>query len=277
MSGMGRQLPGDRGRVALTGAIIRGIVYLVLLVPPTIFLLHAFATRWFYPQLWPREWSLAALRRQLGDPQTSASLATSVIVAALVTALSLVIAYPAARTIGLRRLRGGGIFELLFLLPTTVPTVAIGMGLNIFALRIGLAGTLLGVVLAQLIPVLPYTFFALVGVFARYDPNYEYQALALGAAHPRVFFRVTLPLILPGVVVATLLAFLVSWSQYLLTLLIGGGRIQTLPLLLFAAAAGGNTTSIAVLALFFILPPLVVIVFAARYLTSRSTVIEGQY
>ncbi len=277
MSSMRQQLPRNQGRIALISAIIRGTVYLVLLVPPTIFLLHAFASRWFYPQLWPREWSLAAVRRQLGDPQILETLATSIAVAAMVTALSLVIAYPAARTIGLRRLRGGGIFELLFLLPTTVPTVAIGMGLNIFALRIGLAGTLLGVVLAQLIPVLPYTLFALVGVFARYDSNYEYQALALGAARPRVFFRVTLPLILPGVVVATLLAFLVSWSQYLLTLLIGGGRIQTLPLLLFAAAAGGNTTSIAVLALVFILPPLVIIAFAARYLTNQGTLVEGQY
>jgi len=277
MTGMGRQLPGDQGRGAPFGALVRGIVYLVLLVPPTVFLLHAFATRWFYPQLWPREWSLTALRRQLGDPQTSAILATSIAVAALVTALSLVIAYPAARTIGLRRLRGGGILELLFLVPMTIPTVAIGMGLNIFALRVGLAGTIPGVVLAQLIPVLPYTLFALVGVFARYDPSYEYQALALGAARPRVFLCVTLPLVLPGVVVAGLFAFLVSWSQYLLTLLIGGGRVQTLPLLLFAAAAGGNTTSIAVLALFFILPPLVVIVFAARYLTSRGAVVEGQY
>ena len=277
MSGMGRQLPGDRGRSAPLGSLVRGLVYLVLLVPPAIFLLHAFAARWFYPQLWPREWSLAALRRQLGDPQTGATLATSIAVAALVTALSLVIAYPAARTIGLRRLRCGGILEVLFLLPTTIPAVAIGLGLNIFALRVGLAGTLHGVVLAHLIPVLPYTIFALVGVFARYDPHSEYQALALGAARPRVFLRVTLPLVLPGVVVAGLLAFLASWSQYLLTLLIGGGRVQTLPLLLFAAAAGGNTTSIAVLALFFMLPPLVIIVFAARYLTSRGAVVEGQY
>ena len=269
MSGAVRRLP--------LAALVRALCYGLLLFPPTVFVLYAFATRWFYPQLWPQEWSLAPLRRQLGTPQTVETLGTSLLIAVLVTALSLVIAYPAARTLGLRRIRGRGFFELLFFLPTTVPTLAVGMGLNIFALRLGLAGTIGGVVLAQLIPVLPYTLFALVGVFARYDPHYEYQALALGAARPRVFLRVTLPLVLPGVVVATLFAFLVSWSQYLLTLLIGGGRIITLPLLLFAATSGGNPTSIAILALVFIVPPLLIIALVARYLADRGTVVGGQY
>ena len=258
-------------------ALVRALCYGLLLFPSTIFGLYAFATRWFYPQLWPQEWSLAPLRRQLSNPQTTETLGTSLLIASLVTALSLVIAYPAARTLGLRRIPGRGFFELLFFLPTAVPTVAIGIGLNIFALRIGLAGTIAGVVLAQLIPVLPYTLFALVGVFARYDPHYEYQALALGAARPRVFLRVTLPLVLPGVLVATVFAFLVSWSQYLLTLLVGGGQISTLPLLLFAATAGGNNTSIAILALIFILPPLLSIALAARYLADRGAVVGGQY
>ena len=269
MSGAVRRLP--------LAALVRALCYGLLLFPPSVFILYAFATRWFYPQLWPQEWSLAPLRRQLSAPQTVETLGTSLLIAALVTALSLAIAYPAARTLGLRRIRGRGFFELLFFLPTTVPTLAVGMGLNIFALRLGLAGTIGGVVLAQLIPVLPYTLFALVGVFARYDPHYEYQALALGAARPRVFLRVTLPLVLPGVVVATLFAFLVSWSQYLLTLLIGGGRIITLPLLLFAATSGGNTSSIAILALVFILPPLLIIALVARYLADRGTVVGGQY
>lgn len=269
--------PGRRRWGRPLGLGLRALAYLVLLAPPTIFLLHAFAVRWFYPQPWPREWSLAPARRLLGDPQVLGTLATSLAIATTVTALSLAVAYPAARAIGLRRIPGAALFELFFLLPTTVPTVAVGMGLNILALRVGLAGSLLGVVLAQLIPVLPYTLFALTGVFARYDPLYEHQALALGAARPRVFLRVTLPLVLPGIVVAALFAFLVSWSQYLLTLLIGGGRITTLPLLLFSATAGGNTTSIAILSLVFILPPLAIIALVARYLADHGTAMGGQH
>ena len=80
--------------------------------------------------------------------------------------------------------------------------------------------------------------------------------------------NVTLPLVLPGVAVAVLFGFLVSWSQYLLTLLIGGGQIITLPLLLFSAVAGGNSTTIAILSLLFVAPPIIVIALTARYLTA---------
>jgi putative spermidine/putrescine transport system permease protein len=117
---------------------------------------------------------------------------------------------------------------------------------------------------------LPYTIFTLTSLFARYELHYEYQAMVLGAGRWRIFWLVTLPLVLPGVVVALLFAFLVSWSQYLLTLLIGGGRVLTLPMLLFSAVSGGNPTTIAILSLLFMAPPLVVIAATARYLTAEG-------
>ena len=63
---------------------------------------------------------------------------------------------------------------LLLFLPTIVPPLAIGMGLNIFFLQIGLAGSVHGVILAHLIPTMPFTVFTLSAVFARYDENYEH-------------------------------------------------------------------------------------------------------
>ena len=133
------------------------------------------------------------------------------------------------------------------------------MGLNILFLQIGLAGSYLGVILAHLIPTLPYVVFTLAGAYARYDENYEFQSLVLGASPLRTFLTVTLPLIAPSLVVAALFAFLISWSQYLLTLLIGSGQIITLPILLFSAASGGNPVTIAVLSLIFLAPPVLVI------------------
>jgi putative spermidine/putrescine transport system permease protein len=133
-----------------------------------------------------------------------------------------------------------------------------------------LAGGPAGVALAHLVPVLPYTVFTLAGVLARYDPGYEQQALVLGAGRARIFWSVTLPLVLPGLAVAGLFAFLVSWSQYLLTLLIGGGRVITLPLLLFSAVSGGNPTTISILALLFVGPPLLAILLALRLLGDQQ-------
>jgi putative spermidine/putrescine transport system permease protein len=246
----------------------RVLLALLFLAPVITLLLHAFSVRWFYPQVLPHEWTAEPFLRHMGNPRTRSALVESLKIALLVSGLSLLVGYPAARTLGMHAIPGRGAIMLLLFLPTMVPPVATGMGLNILFLHIGLAGTLVGVVLVHLIPVLPYTIFALVGVFAHYDPTYEYQALVLGASRLRIFLTITLPLVLPGVMVAALFAFLVSWGEYVLTLLIGGGRVITLPILLFSAASGGNPTTIAVLALLFVAPPVVTIAATTRYLTT---------
>lgn len=259
---------------ALCGALrlaARLAFWALLLLPLLVFVLHAFSTHWFYPQLLPQNWTAAPFVRQLSSPNTRAALAVSIQIALVVSLLSLLVAFPAARVLGTRAFPGKGLVTLLLFLPTVVPPVVLGMGLNIFFLRIDLAGTPAGVILAHLIPVLPYTVFSLTGVFARYDPHYEQQALVLGASRLRVFWSVTLRLVLPGLVVAALFAFLVSWSQYLLTLLIGGGQVITLPLLLFSTVAGGNPTTIAILSLLFVAPPIVVIAATARQLAAAES------
>jgi putative spermidine/putrescine transport system permease protein len=213
----------------------------------------------------------------LSDRRTLQGLVESLGIAAAASLLSLAISFPAARTLGLRAFRGRQAAWLAFFLPTVVPPLAVGMGLNIFFLQIGLAGSVVGVILAHLVPTLPYTIFTLSSVFARYDENYEHQALALGANPVQIFFRVTLRLVFPGLVVAGLFAFLISWSQYLLTLLIGGGRVLTLPMLLFSSVSGGNPASIAALSLLFVAPPVLVIATTARYLGQHGAAVQEQY
>ena len=178
---------------------------------------------------------------------------------------------------GLRQFRGKQLAWLVLFLPTVVPPLAIGMGLNILFLQAGLAGTFSGVVLAHLIPTLPYVIFTLAGGYARYDENFEFQSLVLGASQARTFFTVTLPLIAPSLVVAALFAFLISWSQYLLTLLIGSGRIITLPILLFSAASGGNPVTIATISLIFLAPPVLIIAATAQQLNRQGKELREQY
>jgi len=132
-----------------------------------------------------------------------------------------------------------------------------------------------GVILVHMIPVLPYTILILAGIFANYDVDYEHQARVLGAGSWTVFWRVTLPMILPGIIVAALFAFLISWSQYLLTLLIGGGQVLTLPVLLLAFANSGDYAITAALSLVFIAPAVVALLFSARYLTGGHAALRG--
>jgi len=255
----------------------RSALYLILIAPLILFAAYAFSTRWFFPQPFPVEWTTVTFQRAIHDTRTLSSMAQGIWIAILVSMISLLLALPAARILGLRKFRGRQLAWLLLFLPTIIPPLAIGMGLNILFLRIRLAGTITGVVLAHIIPTLPYTIFTLSSAFARFDENYEFQALALGASPWHIFFKVTLRMLTPSIVVATLFAFLISWSQYLLTLLIGGGQIITLPILLFSAASGGNPANIATLSLLFITPPVLVIAATARQLNQHGNQIREQY
>ena len=261
----------------ITSYSLRLILYIILVAPFLLFVAYAFSTRWFFPQPFPVEWTVSTFQRVLDGTRTISSMAQGLWIALLVSTLSLILGFPAARVLGLRRFRGRQLVWLLFFLPTIIPPLAIGMGLNILFLQLGLAGTIPGVVLAHIIPTLPYTIFTLSSAFARFDENYEFQALALGASPMQVFFKVTLRLMTPSLVVAILFAFLISWSQYLLTLLIGGGQIITLPILLFSAALGGNPSTIATLSLLFIAPPVLVIAATARSLNRHGNEIREQY
>lgn len=250
----------------------RLLLTILLLGPLVVLIMYAGSSRWFFPAALPPEWSLQPLLRQLSTPQTRDALFNSLVIALVTSLLALLIGLPAARVLGLRRFRGRHIVLLLLLLPTLVPPLATGMGLNILFLRLGLSGSMPGVILVHLVPTLPYVIFTLLGVFARYDEAYEQQACSLGATPPQVVLRVMLPLIAPGIAVAFLFAFLASWSQYVLTLLIGGGQVFTLPMLLFAASAGGNPATIAALALIFAAPPVIAIALAARVLTDQALI-----
>jgi putative spermidine/putrescine transport system permease protein len=253
-----------------------GLLGLALVLPFVAFALNAFSRQWFYPQFVPKTWSLETWKRIFSvRSQVPEALFNSAVVAIAVTLASIVIGLPAARALGMYRFRGKRILEFLIFFPTMVPPLAVGMGLSINFLRFGLGGTLPGVGLVHLVPVMPYVVLTLAGVFANYNPAYEEQARTLGAGPWAVFWHITLPAIFPGIVVAGLFAFLISWSQYILTFLIGGGRVIALPVLLFSSVPGGDNANIAAQSLLFIGPALLILLLTSRYLSGENAAVQG--
>jgi len=250
------------------------LLLLGLVLPFLAFIINSLAFRWFYPQLIPNEWSLDAWNSVLNDDLFDA-MVMSIVIAVGVTLVSVIIGIPASRAMGLYNFRGKRIVEFLILAPTIVPGIAVAMGLNINFLRWGLAGEPLGVGLVHLVPVMPYVVLTLSGVFANYNPEFEQQARTLGAGPIRTFWYVTLPAIFPGLVVASLFAFLVSWSQYILTFLIGQGRVITMPILLFTTIPGGKNPNIAAMSLVFIAPAVLILMLSSRYLSGESNTVGG--
>ena len=130
-------------------------------------------------------------------------------------------------------------------------------------------------ILVHLIPTIPYMVLVMAGIFSNYDPAFELQARSLGASPLKTFWHVTLPAIMPGIIVGGLFAFLVSWSQYILTLLIGGGRVVTLPLLLFNFATSGRNDITGAIGMIYIPPGVIILILTAKHLSGRSGAVGG--
>ena len=251
--------------------LLAGIALAGWLVLPFLpLLVWSIAHGWRFPDLLPQAFSGSAWTYALSPASgVLESFALTTLIAAATTLLAALIGVPAGRALGLCRFRGRGLVTLLLIAPALVPSLAIVFGLHGIFLRLGLTGTVPGVILAHLIPVLPYMTLIMAAVFARFDPAFEAQARSLGATPFQTFRAVTLPAILPGLLTAAFFAFLVSWSQYLLTLAIGGGRVQTLPLLLFSYASAGRNDITAAIALLYILPGLLILVVTSWQITGR--------
>lgn len=250
------------------------ISWLVLpLVPLAIW---SFARGWTFPNLLPQNWTLQPWAFAL-SPQSgvlhSLGLTTGIALAA--TALSVLLGVPAGRALGQYKFRGKTLIELIILAPIIMPGIAVAMGLQSVFIGLHLNNTVTGVVLVHLIPTLPYMVLVMSGIFAAYDPLVEDQARSLGASPGQVFRHITLPAILPGIIVGAMFTFLVSWSQYILTLVIGGGRVQTLPLLLFQFATSGRNDITGAIGMIYILPGVLILILTARHLTGRNSAITG--
>lgn len=256
---------------------LAGLALLIWLVLPLVPLgLWSVSRGWFFPDLLPTAFSLDAWRYAMSDVGgVLPALWTTTLVALAATGLSLLVGLPAGRALGLYRFRGKRMVELLILAPVIVPGIAVVMGLHGVFIALGLTNTIWGVILVHLIPALPYMILVTAGVFANFDSDFEAQARSLGATRWQAFRHVTLPAILPGVVVAAMFTFLVSWSQYILTLMIGGGRVVTLPLMLFSVASAGRNDLTGAIGVVYVLPGLVVIALSARYLTGRRAALTG--
>lgn len=225
----------------------------------------SFARGWRFPDLLPRLWSGRAWEYAFSDTSgVVGSIAVTVAIAASVTVMATVIGIPAGRALGRHQFRGKRLVEAVILAPLIVPPLTVALGLQGVFIGLGLTGSILGVILVHLIPVLPYVILIMTGIFANFDPRFEDQARSLGAGRAQVFYHVTLPILAPGVMVAMMMGFLISWSQYLLTLMIGGGRVVTLPLVLFNFASSGRNDITGAIAMIYILPAIAILALTAR-------------
>ncbi|TMQ14509.1 MAG: ABC transporter permease subunit [Deltaproteobacteria bacterium] len=197
------------------------------------------ATRWLGTWL-PDGATTRWYRDAWHEFQLGSVLTVTAEVVLAVVALSIVLGVPAAYALARRDFRGKRLVLLVFLLPLMVPPITYGVPLATVMYKVGLAGTLGGVILANLIPALPFVILVMTPFIEQIDPNLEAAARVFGADTRRVLLHVVIPQLGPGVLAASLLVLVRTIAMFELTFLTAGPDSQTLVVALYYAvfAAG---------------------------------------
>lgn len=240
-------------RVAVTALLLAWFV-----LPFLPLLLWSFADAWSYPSPLPTQWGMQGIDDAAGfglAPAFGRSLMLGLVVAIAATPLGAL----AARALTFGSVPLPRTVAALLLAPIALPPFAAVLGVNVVFLR-AYVPPVVGVVVVLVVLALPYTTFVMRTAYGAYDRAFEDEARLLGASRAEVLRRVHLPMIAPALARAAFLAFLVAWSDYIVTVIVGGGELVTLPLVVAAAAAGlGNDAAVAVMSLSAIIPPILLL------------------
>jgi spermidine/putrescine transport system permease protein len=163
-----------------------------------------------------------------------AALETSAIVAAISSVGAVLLGILASIALVRRRFRGKAPVSALLLSPLVIPYVVFGISLLLFFHSVGISRSLLTIVIGHVVITLPYTILVLMPRLQQIDVSLEEAAYDLGASRLRTFRSITLPLLLPAVVSAFLIAFTTSFDEYAVASFVVGPRI-TFPIYLYSA------------------------------------------
>ncbi len=264
---------GRRARQQPRSTVVAALVGLWLVVPLTPLLLWAGASRWSGTARLPQEFGSRGWQEAM-DAGVIEALLRSGLLGMAVALIATPLGVLAGRALGWRLLRRPTVPSVVLLGPVLLAPFAVAMGLDVVILRLGVPAEV-AVVLVLSVFALPYTTFTMRATYLGLDPALEEQARVLGASSGQARRRVTLPAATTGLVTATGLAFLVGWSDYAVTLIIGGGQLVTAPLLIGSSAAGsGNDGLTSALAISASLPPLAALAVFTYAASRRRTAVH---
>lgn len=248
----------SRRRVSLQPLLV-GALTLFAVAPLLMLVVTSLARGWFFPAVAPVALDGSAWAELLRDASHRTALLNSVVLGVATAVVGTALALPLGRAAALSTTAVRRAVALLAFTAVALPPVALGVGLHLTVLTLGLGGTVSGVFLAHLVPALGYLTLVFLGVFTRWDARLEEAAATLGATASVRWRLVLLPLLRRPIVEAMALGFLVSWAQVALTLLVGGGAVRTLPLDVLAMLQAGQDQRAAAGALALAIPALLVL------------------
>src|SRR5690348_8722440 len=257
---------------AIWTAVIFFIVNFMAMAATVV--VNSFGTRWFgawLPAGFTTRWYVSAWEEfQLGDV-----LITTFEVVGAVVLLSGLFGVPAAYALARRNFPGKQLVILLFLLPLMIPPITFGIPLATVLYQFGAGGTIWGVIVANLVPTVPFVILVMIPFVEQIDPRIEAAARVFGAGTGRLFLHVLVPLLAPGILAALLLVLVRTIAMFELTFFTAGPDSQTLVVTLYYAvgAAGVRSNqSIDAMAVIYMVTTLVWLLIALRFVDPTQIV-----
>ena len=238
------------GWYGLRAACIAVLVFLLLPVMVIIPLSFSDSSFLAYPIT---GWSLKWYQEMWHSPDWIRATKNSFIVAPAATLLASVLGTLAA--VGLARVKfpGKGIITSVLIAPMVVPIVVVGVSSYLYFAKLGLNDSYLGLILVHAALGAPFVVTTVLATLQGFNDNLVRASLSLGASPLATFFRVTLPVIAPGVISGALFAFATSFDEVVVTLFLAGPEQVTLPRQMFTGIRENISPTIAAVATLLIL------------------------
>jgi spermidine/putrescine transport system permease protein len=248
--------------------LVASLVLLFLFAPIFVIVLLSFnEPLGRYNFAW-NQFSLNAWTDPFKYPQLTQALQTSLTVAAVSTAVAVVLGTFVAVALVRRRFRGSGGIDLFLVLPLTAPEIVIGASLLTLFLDLGWNRGFGTIVVAHISFQVAFVAMTVKARVRGFDWTLEDAALDLGANPTRTFLRVTLPLILPGIIAAAMLSFALSLDDFIITFFTAGAE-TTYPLYVNAAVKNGLPPQVNVLATAILVISLLLLVASSLWRRRR--------
>jgi putative spermidine/putrescine transport system permease protein len=227
---------------------------------------HAFVSNWTYPHLYPDGWTWNWWTKVFADSALKSSIRNSLMISPIVVFAAMVICLPAAYAAG--RLHYAGRKTLLIGLFAANSFPKIGLFATIATLyyALNLMGTVVGVIIIQLLGTIIYMTWIPAAAFAAVPRNLEEAARDAGASKFKVFRSITLRLAMPGILVAVVMSFLASFDEAQGTYLVGAPSIFTMPTEMYALVENYPIQVAAVFSLLLAFPSVLLISLARKHI-----------
>jgi len=179
-------------------------------------------------------WSLKWYAEAFDDPEIMQAIGTSTLIAIQSSLIATVLGTLAAIALVRYSFRFRKILRALFMSPLIIPEVVISVALLALSTTLTLKGGLLVIIGGHALLGFPFVVTVVSARLHGFDATLEEAAQDLGANEPMTFFKVTLPLALPGIVAGMVLAFTVSFDNFLVTYMNAGSGVVTIPLKIYS-------------------------------------------